>query len=110
MTGQIAALAGGYIELRRGLGYRSPSQERMLREFARYLDRDGHDGPIPLEQSLDWAASTVSADPRNPARRLTAVRGFLRHLSVLDGATEVPAPGAARPGRAPQAAACVFRP
>ena len=24
---------------------------------------------------------------------LTAVRGFLRHLSVLDGATEVPAPG-----------------
>jgi integrase/recombinase XerD len=93
MTGQITALAGDYIELRHGLGYRSPSQERMLREFARYLDRDGHHGPIPLERSLDWAASTVSADPRNPARRLTTVRGFLRHLAVLDGATEVPAPG-----------------
>ena len=53
----------------------------------------GHDGPIPLESSLDWATSTASADPCNPARRLAAVRGFLRHLSALDGATEVPAPG-----------------
>ena len=93
MTGGITALAGDYIELRRGLGYRSPSQERALRAFARYLDRDGRHGPIPLERSLDWAASTASADPCNPARRLTAVRGFLRHLSALDGATEVPAPG-----------------
>lgn len=93
MTGSIIALVGDFIELRGGLGYRSPSQERALRAFARYLDREGHDGPIPLELSLDWAASTASTDPRNPARRLTTVRGFLRHLSVLDGATEVPAPG-----------------
>jgi site-specific recombinase XerD len=40
----------------------------------------------------DWAASTASPDPGNPARRLTVVRGFLRHLSALDGATEVPVP------------------
>jgi integrase len=93
MTGQVALLAGDYIALRRGLGYRSVSQERALRAFARYLDGQAHDGPIPLELSLDWAASTVSADPCNPARRLTTVRGFLRHLAALDGATEVPAPG-----------------
>ena len=93
MTGAITALAEDYVTLRRGLGYRSPSQERALRAFARYLDREGHDGPIPLESSLDWASSTASADPCNPARRLTTVRGFLRHLSALDGATEVPAPG-----------------
>ena len=70
----------------------------------------GHEGPIPLESSLDWATSTASPDPCNPARRLATVRGFLRHLSALDGATEVPAPGTARPGRAPHAAARVFRP
>jgi integrase/recombinase XerD len=93
MTGQIVALAGDYIELRRGLGYRSPSQEKALRAFAAHLDRAGHDGPVPLEATLDWAASTSSPDPRNPARRLAAVRGFLRHLSARDGATEVPAPG-----------------
>ena len=61
--------------------------------MARHLGRDGHDGPIPLERTLDWAASMASPDPCNPARRLATVRGFLRHLSVLDGVTEVPAPG-----------------
>jgi hypothetical protein len=31
MTGSIIALVGDFLELRRGLGYRSPSQERALR-------------------------------------------------------------------------------
>jgi hypothetical protein len=34
-----------------------------------------------------------SPDPCNPARRLARVRGFLHHLSALDGATEVPVAG-----------------
>src|SRR5271165_3318945 len=93
MSGGMTALVAGYVTLRRGLGYRSPSQERALRAFARYLDQAGHDGPVPLEASLDWATSTASPDPCNPARRLMTVRGFLRHLSAADGATEVPAPG-----------------
>lgn len=93
MTGTMIATVADYIELRRGLGYRSPVRERALRAFARYLDGQAHDGPIPLELSLDWAASTASPDPCNPARRLATVRGFLRHLAALDGITEVPAPG-----------------
>jgi integrase/recombinase XerD len=59
MNGGITALVADYIALRRGLGYRSPSQERALRAFARYLDQSGHDGPIPLEASLNWATSTA---------------------------------------------------
>lgn len=82
-----------FIAMRRGLGYRSPSQERALRAFGRHLDREGHEGPIGLESSLDWATKTTSTDPCNPARRLTTVRGFLRHLAAIDGATEVPEPG-----------------
>jgi integrase len=93
VTGHVALLVDDFIALRRGLGYRSPSQERALRAFARYLDGQAHVGPIPLEMSLDWATSTRSCDPCNPARRLTVVRGFLRHLGALDGATAVPAPG-----------------
>lgn len=93
MTGAVAPRVEEFIALRRGLGYRSPSQERALRAFARSLDRTGHQGPIPLEVSLDWAASTTSTDPCNPARRLVMVRGFLRHLAAVDSATEVPAPG-----------------
>jgi integrase/recombinase XerD len=93
MSGGVAALVADYVALRRHLGYRSPSQERALRAFARYLDQAGHEGPIPLEASLDWATSTGSLDPCNPARRLTAVRGFLVHMSAVDCATEVPPPG-----------------
>ncbi len=93
MTGAVTARVEDFISLRRGLGYRSPSQERALRSFGRHLDQDGHEGPIQLESSLDWATTTASTDPCNPARRLTMVRGFLRHLAAMDGATEVPEPG-----------------
>jgi integrase/recombinase XerD len=93
MTGAVTARVEEFIALRRGLGYRSPSQERALRAFGRHLDQQGHEGPIPLESSLDWATSTISIDPCNPARRLTVVRGLLRHLAAIDGATEVPEPG-----------------
>ena len=93
MSGEITALVADYVVLRRDLGYHSPSQDRALRAFARYLDQLGHQGPVPLEVSLDWAASTASTDPRNPARRLATIRGFLRYLSAMDGATEVPPPG-----------------
>ena len=93
MSGGVTALVADYVALRQRLGYHSPSQERALRAFARYLDQAGHQGPIPLEASLDWATSTDSPDPCNPARRLTAVRGFLRRLSAMDGATDVPPPG-----------------
>ena len=93
MSGGVGALVSDYVAMRRGLGYRSRVQERALRAFARHLDRAGHRGPIPLETSLDWASATASPDPCNPARRLGMVRGFLRHLSAIDGETEVPAPG-----------------
>jgi integrase len=42
---------------------------------------------------LRWATLTRSTDACNPARRLAVLRGFLRHLAALDGATEVPPPG-----------------
>lgn len=93
VTAAVTARVEEFIALRCGLGYRSPSQERALRAFGRHLDQGGHEGPIRLESSLDWATKTASTDPCNPARRLTTVRGFLRHLAAIDGATEVPEPG-----------------
>lgn len=43
MTGTVPARVVEFVALRRGLGYRSPSQERALRAFARHLDQ----GPDP---------------------------------------------------------------
>jgi integrase/recombinase XerD len=93
MTGNYAALAQDYIAMRRGLGYRPVRQEAYLRSFAGFLDRGGHHGPVPLAVSVDWAVSTSSTDPGARSLRLAVVRGFLRHCSCLDGATEVPPPG-----------------
>lgn len=104
MTGTMLDLLGDYLQLRRGLGYRSVTQERALRSFARHLDERGVTAPISLEASLDWATATSSSDPRNPARRLNTVRGFLRYLSARDdGATQVPAPGLLGPAVARRA-------
>lgn len=91
-VGEVRERVEEYIELRRVLGYRSRAPERLLRGFADRLDAAGHQGPIRLEASLEWAAAG-SGDPRHPARRLTVIRGFLRHLSALDGSTQVPPPG-----------------
>lgn len=93
MTGSVAVLVEDYIAMRHRLGYRLGGQATYLRNFAGFLDQGGHHGPVPLTLSVDWAASTSSTDPRNPARRLSVVRGLLRHLAALDGATEVPPPG-----------------
>ena len=92
-VGEVRRRVEEYIALRRGLGYRCRAPERLLRGFADRLDAAGHHGPIGLEASLAWAAATSSTDPHHPSRRLTVIRGFLRHLSALDGATQVPAPG-----------------
>lgn len=93
MTGNLAALVEEFIAMRRGLGYRLDRQASDLRSFAGFLDAAGHDGPIPLQRSVEWAISTSSTNPCAQARRLAVVRGFLRYLSVLDGGTEVPPPG-----------------
>jgi integrase len=93
MTGEVQVLVEEFIAMRRGLGYRLCRQADYLRDFARYLDVTGHHGPVSLTASVDWATSTSTPDPRNHARRLSIVRGFLRHLSALDATTEVPPPG-----------------
>src|SRR5947209_15514979 len=93
MTGSIIALVGDFLELPPGPGIPLAQSRACAAGLRPIPGRGRHDGPIPLELSLDWATSTVSPDPCNPARRLVTVRGFLRYLSALDGATEVPTPG-----------------
>ena len=50
------------------LGSASSLIRVTLQAFARYLDREEHQGPSPVDRRLDSAASTTSADPCSPAR------------------------------------------
>ena len=81
-----------YVALRRGLGTRLVQQGPLLRDFGRFLDNAGHTGPITMELALHWAQAPRSKGPDQTARRLGAIRGFLRHRSAFDPATAVPAP------------------
>jgi len=81
-----------YLALRRNLGFRLVGQGVQLLDFGRFLDRARCSGPITTELALRWAQAPQSKDPDQTARRLGAIRGFLRHQAGLDGATDVPPP------------------
>lgn len=62
----------------------------MLLEFAKYLDRSGHHGPLTTEVFLRWANLPKSVSRSYRAKRLSAVRCFARFMAVRDSRTEVP--------------------
>jgi len=82
----------GYIALRRRLGNRLVGQEPLLLGFGRFLDALGHSGPLTVDLALRWARSPRSQDPSNDARRLAAIRGFMRHYAAHDPRSQVPPP------------------
>ena len=92
MSPRFVARVAAYITLRRRLGNRLCSQERLLLSFGQFLDRLRHRGPVTIELALRWARSPRSTDPGNDARRLATIRGFLRHHAALDPKSEVPPP------------------
>ena len=63
----------------------------MLLEFARYVDRVGHSGPLTTELAVRWARLPIGASPLYQAWRLEVVRCFARHRAIFDPATEIPA-------------------
>ncbi|MFC1639620.1 tyrosine-type recombinase/integrase [Gemmatimonadota bacterium] len=82
-----------YLAFRRGLGFDLKTPRWLLLDFARHADRVGHQGSITIDLAVQWALSTRSIDPAQPARRLSALRQFARHRAVFDPATEVPPVG-----------------
>ena len=59
MTASFAERVEQYIAMRRGLGYRLARQTTYLRSFAAFLDRCGHDGPVPVALTVKWATDTA---------------------------------------------------
>lgn len=89
----LEATLADYLGLRRALGHKLDDAGRHLAKFVAHLNDAGEDTVtmhtvlgFVLDPDLD-PASTV------PSRRLTAVRGFARHLSGIDPRTEIPPAG-----------------
>jgi integrase/recombinase XerD len=89
MTG-FAAHLQDYLRLRRALGHELANAARLLPRFVAHLDAMGAQ-TITVEAALGWVTEP-EADPSSSVwlRRMTAVRGFARHMSGIDPTTEIP--------------------
>lgn len=79
-----------YLSMRRGFGFKLKSQSRMLANFVTHMEQQGAT-TITGKLALDWA--TGEAGPPSWPNRLSAVRGFARHLASTDPRTQIPPTG-----------------
>jgi integrase len=82
-----------YLAFRRGLGFSLESTQWLLVDFARFVDRIGHQGPITTELAVQWARSSRSREPEQAARRLSVIRSFARYCAAFDPTNEIPPTG-----------------
>ena len=78
-----------YLILRRSLGFKLNRAGKLLGQFVTYCELTGAD-VVTIELALSWATLPEGASPSWLGRRLSVVRGFARHLALLDDRTEVP--------------------
>lgn len=87
---ELTQHAEEYLQLRRALGHKLAEASRLLPRFVAYLDVAGV-STITTEVALKWV-QLRDAGPTSSVwlKRMTVVRGFARHMSGIDPATEVP--------------------
>jgi integrase len=97
MTGMGQAL-DGYLDLRRGLGFKLAREEKLLRQYIAWAEDRGA-VTVTADDALAWAVLPGRNASRWQRMRLSAVRGFARYLATLDPAAEIPPSGVLPAGR-----------
>ena len=95
MTGLRQALAG-YLDLRRGLGFKLARDEKLLEQYITWLEDRGTT-TVTVADALAWATLPAGASRGWLRMRITVVRGFAAYLATLDPSAEVP-PASLLPG------------
>jgi hypothetical protein len=69
MNQDLRAQIERYVGLRSALGYVVRSEERLLKDFAQFLDSQSIVGPIRAHLALEWACTPAvgAALPGRPA-------------------------------------------
>ena len=78
-----------YLALRRSLGFKLERAGKLLAQFVTHCEVTGAD-VVTIELALSWATLPEGASLSWLGHRLSVVRGFARHLALLDDRTEVP--------------------
>src|SRR5260370_23818143 len=101
LTGSCSAMAGSdamkdlragivdYLDLRRSLGFKLKTDERLLLDFAAFMERRGATR-ITSKLALAWAQRPETTDPNYLAGRLRAGRSFARYRILTYPRTEIP--------------------
>lgn len=81
-----------YIELRRSVGFDIRCQAGILRDFARFAEKQRATF-VTIDLVLEWAKESRTCLPSTIARRVSVIRRFARWLSASDPRTQVPPEG-----------------
>ncbi len=87
MTPLRAALAD-YLALRRQMGFKLRRAEKLLGQFVDYCDASSITD-VTVDIALGWATLPEGASRSWVCHRLCMLRGFSRHLALLDCRHEV---------------------
>jgi integrase len=85
----LRAALRDYLRIRRSVGFKLESDERLLDSFVGFLERNGA-ARVTTEQALRWAKLPQNARPYHWRKRLGVVRLFARYVATIDPATEIP--------------------
>jgi len=96
MSAGLRQAIADYLAVRRSLGFRLARPEKLLAQFAGYLEQAGA-ATVTTEHALAWAV-LPGGDPAWHAYRLAVARGFAAWLRTVDPAAEIP-PAALIPAR-----------
>jgi integrase/recombinase XerD len=78
-----------YIDLRRKLGFKAEREPRLLASFVSFLRRE-HGAIVTAELALTWAKQPANAHPSWWASKLSVVRGFAKHVHLVDARHQIP--------------------
>jgi integrase/recombinase XerD len=97
----LAAELERYLELRRQMGFKLHRAEKLLRQFVTYCETQGIE-VVTTTVALQWAGLPERSSPAWVSMRLRVVRGFTRHLALVDERHQV-VPTSLVPARATRA-------
>jgi integrase len=86
---EIRTHAETYLKIRRALGFKMKSEEKLLFQFISLLEVEGL-AYITSSAALSWAMQPRHCHPANWHHRLLAIRRFAKYLQALDPRTEIP--------------------
>ena len=86
---------GGYLALRRSLGFKLREYGQCLDEFASFLRKNGS-SHVTTKLAVEYATQRQDEEPVSWSRRLGIIRGFARYRMGADPRTEIPPVGLLR--------------